>query len=278
MATIPGSVIERYERFSLYNSPYPAHESGCAVDLYPGTDDARSPISGVVRDVRAVECPTRPYAASTDYLLLVDCGAHTARVLHVEPTVEPGEEIAVGDRIGTPVRSGFFGRWVDNHIHLGFRGSGRNPYRASGSLRLDVDVSVAGLAWDGTGTVIETGPRHVRLDSPTDGTRDGFTALADDDGVPLDGGLTHYAGGGTFAEADGERSLLGTVVGTADGRNVGWNDVAVTVNGCRATGISLFAAQVPFGIKLVFRDGHGFAVGDEVTVAVEPTTEPIRSG
>ena len=278
MATIAEPVIERYERFSLYNSPYRAHEWGCAVDLYPGADDARSPVSGVVRDVRAVECPTRPYAAPKDYLLLVDCGAYTARILHVEPTVEPGEEVAVGDRIGTLVRSGFFGEWVDNHIHLGLRDGDRNPYRASGSMRLDVDAPVTGLTWDGTGTVVETGPRHVRLDSPTDAGRAGFTALADDGGVPLDGGLTHYAGGGTFTEADGERSLLGTVVGTADGRNVSWNDIAVTVNGHRATGISLFAARVPFGVKLVFADGHGFALGDDVTVGIEPAAEPIRLG
>ncbi|ELK46643.1 hypothetical protein D320_20609, partial [Haloferax sp. BAB-2207] len=49
-------MLSRFERFSLYNSPYPAHDSGCAIDLYVAADDpvARSPVAGVVREARTV--------------------------------------------------------------------------------------------------------------------------------------------------------------------------------------------------------------------------------
>lgn len=278
MVVVPGGVIERYDRFSRYNSPYPAHEAGCAIDLYPGTDAAFSPVSGVVRSTRTVRCPQKPYATAEDHLILVDCGDHVARILHVDPGVEAGDDVAVGDRLGTSIRSGFFGRWVDNHIHLGFRPPEQNLQRASGSLPIDIDAPVTGLNWDGSGRVIEAGPTHVLLDSPSAGGCSGFTALADDEGVPLDGGLVHYSGGGTFSPADGERSLLGATVGTANGRSLTWGDVAVYANDHRATGLSLFASQVPFGTKVVFHTGHGFDIGDRIDVTVEPTAEPTRLG
>ncbi|WP_255198270.1 hypothetical protein [Halorarius litoreus] len=279
MVSLPGDVVERYERFSLYNSPYPAHDHGCAVDLYPGENGgpAPSPVAGEVLDTRTVQCPPQSYAVDHDHLILVDCGDVVARVLHVDPGVDPGDQVTVGDSLGTLVRSGFFGRWVDDHIHLGFRDPEQNPYRASGSLPLDLGVSVAAVDWDGHGEVVETGPTHALLDTPTfDGT--GFAAVASDEGLPLDGGLAHYTGGGVLSPCDGPVSLLDCEVGVATGRDVTWHDVAVRANGERATGLSLFASQVPFGAKLVFHEGHEFAVGDAVRVRIAPTADPIRLG
>lgn len=278
MVTLSGSVVSRYERFSRYNSPYPAHDRGCAIDLYPGENGgpAPSPVAGEVIDTRTVRCPPKPYAVDTDHLILLDTGDHVARILHVDPAVEPGDAVAVGDSLGRLVRSGFFGRWVDDHIHLGFRAPDANPYRASGSLPLAVDCDVAPLAWDGTGEIVEIGETHIRLDAPAGG--DGFVALASDEGVPLDGGLVHYTGAGTFAPASGALSLLGTEVVTPSEDGIEWRDVAVTVDGVRATGLSLFASRVEFGAKLVFHEGHEFAVGEPVRVDIHETTDPIRLG
>ena len=225
MVTLPGSVVERYDRFSLYNSPYPAHDAGCAVDLYPGGQSAPSPVAGEVLAARTVRCPPKPYAAERDHLLLVDCGEVVARLLHVDPAVGEGDRVDVGDDLGTPVRSGFFGQWVDDHVHLGFRAPDRNLRRARASLPLEVGVDVDGVAWDGAGTVIETGPTHVRLDAPDHDGR-GFAAIASDEGVPLDGGLVHYAGGGALSPTTGELTLFGTPIGRADGRDLAWRDVA----------------------------------------------------
>ena len=188
----------------------------------------------------------------------------------------------MGDSLGRLVRSGFFRQWVDDHIHLGFRGHDQNLRRASGSLPLELDLSVRGVRWDGTGEVVETGPTYVGLDEPDFGG-EGFAAVASDEGVPLDGGLVHYAGGGALGPSDRNVSLLGTEVGWVDGRDIEWADVTVQVDdgsgrSSRATGLSLFASQVPFGAKLVFHEGHAFSVGDRLTVTVEPTSRPVRLG
>lgn len=290
--TLPPDVLARYRRFSRFNSPYRAHDDGSAIDLYPEGAVGISPVAGVVRETRTVGCPDRSYAADEDHLIVVDlddgwcrrAGAAPgtlARLLHVTPAVSPGDRVAVGDSLGPMTRSGFFGRWVDDHVHLGFRDPDANALRASGSLPVAVAVDVDPVRWDGTGTVVERGPSHVVLDAPmhpTPGER--FAAIASDDGVPLDGGLTHYTGGGGFDDlADGTTvSLLGTRVGVARGRGIAWDPVNVLANGERVIGLSLFAARTEtVGAKIVCPDST-FALGETVSVEISPSTDPIRLG
>ncbi|WP_411964771.1 hypothetical protein [Haloferax sp. YSMS24] len=302
MLRLPRSVLAPFERFSLYNSPYPAHDSGCAIDLYVDADDslARSPVSGVVRETRTVRAPDKPYAHDEEYLVLVDVDADAtgllwtgdsesdprdglvARILHVDPDVEAGDAVALGDPLGRLVRSGFFAPWVTNHVHLGFRAATANHHRARGSLPLSVDVPVSPLDWDGRGTVVDVGETYVVLDRPTrDGHADTetFVGLGSDEGVVLDGGLAHYAFGGTLSPTadDQPLSLLGATLGRTTGRDVPWADFDVFANGERVTGLSLFAARGSFGTKVVSPD-HDFAVGDDVVVSIRPSDDPIRLG
>lgn len=287
---LPERILRMYRRFSLFNSPYPAHDDGCAIDLYPPTNDGISPVSGTVRETRTVNCPDRSYAAPTDQLIVVDLHPDfcrrigvdvgtTARVLHVVPNVNPGDAVSVGDVLGPMTRSGFFGQWVDNHVHLGFRAPGTNALRASGSLAVAVDVDVEPIRWDGAGVVVERGPAHVVLDAPTHpapGER--FAAISSDDGVPLDGGLAHYAGGGAFGSVNGRVSLFGCGVGTGSGRRIEWNAIDVIANGQRVTGLSLFAARDGgYGAKIVDPDGQ-FDIGERVSVAIRVSDDPIRLG
>ena len=286
---LPADVVSRYHRFSRFNSPYRAHDEGRAIDLYPAGNDGISPVAGVVRETRTVNCPDRPYAASTDHLIVVDLADEwcrragiepggVARILHVIPAVEPGDRISVGDVFGPMTRSGFFGQWVGNHVHLGFRSPDANPIRASGSLPVDVDVPVVGVPWDGTGTVVDRGPTHVVLDAPTlPDPGKTFAAIESDEGIPLDGGLPHYAGG-AFGDLDeGETvSMCGTRVGVASGRGIDWGPTDVLVNGEPVMGLSLFAARDPDDGAKVVCPGHDFSVGDTVSVRIEPTAD--RSG
>nr|WP_115862495.1 hypothetical protein [Halorussus litoreus] len=297
MVTVGPAALARFPRFSLYNSPYAAHDAGCAIDLYPHRGDWReagdgdeandsdenretaapSPVAGEVVATRTVEAPPKPYAAAHDHLVVVDTGDHLARVLHVDPAVEPGDEVALGDSLGEMVRSGFFAPWVDNHLHLGFRERDANPYRASGSLPVEVAPSagIAGVPWDGTGTVLVRGDTYVVLDAPdhpAPGER--FAGIApdpsgtEDDGV-LDGGLPHYDGGGVLGDGSPETvSLAGQGVGTAAGRTVAWDDLTVLANGTPITGISLFLAREALGVKLVCPDVD-FEVGEAVEVRFE---------
>ncbi|MFC7186281.1 hypothetical protein [Halorubrum yunnanense] len=296
--TLPPDALDGFRRFSRFNSPYPAHDDGRAVDLYPEDGRGFSPVSGVVRETRTVGCPDRSYAASEDHLIVVDLddewcrrgGAEpgtTARILHVIPEVSPGDRVGVGDDLGPTTRSGFFGQWVDDHVHLGFRAPGASVLRASGSLPVDVDVPVAPIPWGGDGVVVERGPTHVVLDAPVHpDPGESFAALASDEGVPLDGGLAHYPGGGAFGRgdafdglgADAEASLWGTRVGVAAGRGLAWDPVDVLANGERVVGLSLFAARDPgYGAKVVCPDRE-FAVGEAVSLDVVPSDDPIRLG
>ncbi len=279
MVVVPASVVQRYARYSRFNSPYPAHERGHALDLYPppATTLARSPVAGTVLATRRVRAPSRPYAADMDHLLLIECDDSIARILHVDPRVSDGDTIDVGDRLGPFVRSGYFAPWVDNHLHLEFREPGDNLQRATGSLPIDVETDVTPLAWDGTGRVVDVDSTFIRLDSPT-ATTQGFTALASDRGIPLDGGLRHYTGGGIFTEMTGSISLLGTRIGHVTDGLVTWADVAIEANDRVSTGLSLFASRDSAGVKLIFDSGHQFTVGDAVTVAITPSETPIELG
>lgn len=279
MVTLDGDVVTRhYPRVSRYNSPYPAHDAGCAVDLYPDDDEgpngwavtAPSPVAGSVVQTRTVQCPNRPYAAAHDHLIVVDTGDALARILHVDPGVDAGDEVAVGDSLGRLVRSGFFAPWVDNHIHLGFREHGQNAVRASGSLPLDVDVAVEPATWDGTATVVAAGETWLRLDEPTHpAPGDAYAGLASDHGTTVDGGLPHYEAG--YDDGHGDTvSVLGTAVGDrTDERTVTWRDgVTVAVDGQSAKGLSLWLGREALGCKVV-APGHGFTTGDEVAVTID---------
>jgi hypothetical protein len=267
--TLGRAVLDCYRRFSLYNSPFRAHECGCAIDLYPREDTAPSPVAGDVVDTREVRAPPKPYAAETDHLIVIDTGQHLARVLHVDPALAPGDRVARGEDLGSLVRAGFFAPWVPNHLHLGFRDPDADPYRASGSLPIEIDLPVEGLEWDGTGTVREAGDTWARLDAPAHpapGER--FVGLASGGGV-LDGGFPHYDGGGLLG-GTGPATIAGIDVGTVDGRQVTWRGSQVLVNGAPITGIALFCGKDRFGIKLV---GEGIEVepGEFVEVTIEPS-------
>ena len=312
MVELPGDVLDRYPRFSRYNSPYPEHDAGTAIDLYPDRDDqvAPSPVAGEVVDVRTVRCPPKPYAVEHDHLLVVDTGDYLARILHVDPAVAVGDTIEIGDSLGTLVRSGFFAPWVANHLHVAFRDHDADPVRATGSLPLDLglDTPLEPVPWDGTGTVVDTGDTWVLLDEPAHpvpGQR--FAGIASDDGRVLDGGLPHYDYGGIRTPEgsgiDGEYSetvsLLGTTVGdvhqtpvesdaahqkppvsedVVDGLSPGdrwsveWRDVTVLANDEPITGLSLFFGRDWLGAKLVHRD-HDWDVGDELHVTIRPRAD-----
>ncbi|QLG50586.1 hypothetical protein [Natrinema halophilum] len=286
--TLSEDTLAQYERFSLYNSPYPAHDGGRAIDLYPGTQvDGRttvapSPVAGSVRETRTVRAPPKPYAPDHDHLILIDCDGPgpveglTARVLHVEPAVEAGDRVACGDSLGRLVRAGFFAPWVDNHLHVGFREPDQNPYRASGSLPIELDCSIRSLAWDGTGQVVSSGDTYAVLNAPAHpdpGTS--FVGVRIDGGGVVDGGLPHYEGGGIL-DRDGEPesrcepvvSLNGDRLGVVDGRTVAWDDVTVTANDEPITGLSLFCARDgDFGAKLICPD-RSFETGERIRVRV----------
>lgn len=269
MVTLGASALDPFPQIARYNSPYAAHRGGRAIDLYPGTPIAPSPVAGTVIETRTTTAPSRPYAAEHDHLLVIDTGSELARILHVDPAVEPGDTVEIGEPLGELVRSGYFARWVDNHVHLGFRAYGTDPVRASGSLPVELDVPVAGVSWDGTGTVNEVGQTYAILDAPAHpDPGSGFVGIADDTGrYVLDGGVPHYETGGVHPVGEDETAaveLLGTRLATATG-TVEWDTVSVRANGQPITGLSLLLGRDGLGAKLICPD-LDCSVGDSVTV------------
>lgn len=268
VVTLGGDVLARYAAFSRFNSPYPAHDTGRAIDLYP-TEGAPSPVAGEVEETLTTRAPDRPYAEDEDHLIVIDTGTHLARLLHVEPSVEPGDRISVGDSLGRTVRSGYFAPWVDDHVHLGFRPRDADPVRASGSLPVAVDVEVDPVPWGGHGTVVERGDTYVVLDAPRHpAPGEGFAGVAADDGGVVDGGLPHYAGGGLVGGGGGTVSVAGRQVGHAEDELVTWDEVYVLANGTRVTGLSFACHRDRLGAKLVSWDGVPAVIGEEVAVEI----------
>ena len=289
MVTLGADALSSFPRFTRYNSPYVAHREGRAIDLYPGTEMAPSPVAGEVRDTKTMACPTRPYAEPNDHLIVIDTGEHLARLLHVEPTVEPGDQVAVGDELGRLVRSGYFAPWVDNHVHLGFRAYGADPVRASGSLRIEVETEIDAVPWDGTGTVLETGASYAILDTPAHpAPAERYVGIADDTGrFLLDGGIPHYPNGGIVpvpsrstvespgrlpdpTAGNGSVELLGTTLGHATGQELPWESVRVLANGTEIMGLSFFLGRDAIFAKLICPD-TAFSEGEAVSVRLERT-------
>ncbi|WP_248515884.1 hypothetical protein [Salinarchaeum laminariae] len=301
MLTVPESVLERFRAFSLYNSPYSAHDDGSAIDCYPGPDrsstatHAPSPVAGTVVAIEQVRAPSKPYAPPHDYLIAIDTGgvvvgpdfrtedgsAPIARILHVDPTVSVGDRVAAGDDLGDPIRAGFFAPWVGHHLHVGFRHTDDDILRAAGSRPLRPGVDVEPVAWDGTGTVVETGDTYAVLDQPRHPDPGecfagiGATLELDDgteESVALDGGLAHYDHGGILPECDrptgASVSILSEQIGTTTSRSIEWSQPTVSVNGTPIEGLSFAAVRDDLGAKLICPE-LSLSVGERVRVDVE---------
>lgn len=135
-------------RFSFLKSPYAAHRTHSAVDIYYGDfgSDAVSPVDGEVIDVRGFDSPT-PFKDrdSKEYVIAVRQGEHVVKILHVKPDVEKGENISKGDRIGTFIHNGYFIFWNDPVMHVEVRKPG-DYLRASNDLCLLPCIRWSGLS------------------------------------------------------------------------------------------------------------------------------------
>ncbi|HDO21038.1 MAG: M23 family metallopeptidase [archaeon GB-1867-097] len=134
--------------YSFFNSPYPAHKSQSAVDIYFPTKEALLPVDeGHVLEVERFECPgKRSDSEEYDYLILIDLGEGlVTKILHVKPKVNVGEKIFLGDYIGDLIVSGFFYSWSNLHMHLEIR-SWNDPYRALGAFKIDISPSLENFA------------------------------------------------------------------------------------------------------------------------------------
>ena len=111
-------------RFSFLKSPYAAHMTKSAVDIYYGSfgSDAVSPVDGKIIDIQSFDTPT-PFKNrnSKEYVIAISQGSHVIKILHVKPRVSLGESISRGDDLGTFIKNGYFIFWNDPVMHVEVR-------------------------------------------------------------------------------------------------------------------------------------------------------------
>ena len=111
-------------RFSFLKSPYAAHKTGSAVDIYYGDfgSVAFSPVDGKIIDVQSHDSPT-PFKDwnTNEYVIAISQNKNVIKILHIKPDVTPGETISKGDKIGTFIHNGYFIFWNDPVMHVEVR-------------------------------------------------------------------------------------------------------------------------------------------------------------
>ncbi len=116
--------------FTIGTSPYYAHQHGLAIDIYQNLSldnyDAISPVSGKVIKTKKLIAPRAKFKGGidNDYIIIIqnsDTSDVVYKILHVKPKVQVGDQLEIGDYIGTTIRNGYFAYWSSPHLHLEIR-------------------------------------------------------------------------------------------------------------------------------------------------------------
>jgi len=240
-------------RFAFFNSPYPAHILNTGVDIYPGVEFgsvAPSPVDGEVTLIRRVKSPTGKGFEASDHdtvILLVnrDNPETVTKLLHIDPLVELGDRVRVGDPIGVTLRSGYYGWGTSPHIHVEIRNP-LDPIRARGGYRIRPLCTLNGEPVDEiVGPVTHIQPEYALIQLEAEAS--GLIGTVNDEPAVIDGGIPYYGWLGAHiseAPSSGTIELMGQPIGDitesfgyacrATGRNYYF-----TVKGEKILGLSL---------------------------------------
>ena len=122
--------IPQNSHFTIGTSPYYAHQHGLAIDIYQNLSlenyEVLSPISGKVIKTKTLVAPKPKFldGINEDYLTLISNSSNpdvVFKILHVNPRVQVGQKVEVGDILGRTIRNGYFAYWSSPHLHLEIR-------------------------------------------------------------------------------------------------------------------------------------------------------------
>lgn len=207
--------------FSFFNSPYPAHKSHSAIDIYFSSGEALFPVDeGLVLEVERFECPVfRRDADGFDYLTLVRVSDDVVlKILHVKPYVSPNDVVELGDHLGSLIISGYFYPWSHRHMHVEVR-SIHDPYRALGAQPLDINPAVKLLSevgeLDNLYVVDEVTDDYVWLKPCGDRGFMSCGLIGRINGLLryVDGGVPHYNYGAILGSIDDSGAVVLDVAG-----------------------------------------------------------------
>ncbi len=295
-------LLDSFEYISLFNSPYYAHNHGIAVDIYLGPGkfgaEAPCPTPGKVVSIRKVKTPIRKNfdAEETDYLIILKSEENPKqliKILHVNPLIKIGENLDIGDRLGTLIRSGFFNFWTDPHIHLEIRNPG-DAIRAKGSYPIHLlypekkensnpnnsfKCKVIDVSKDYT--IVEPSP-HMIIKM---GRFYGFPTKINNDLGILDCGLPHYGFGGVLLEKDnfemGQEAYIGDLqIGNVFEKQqnlaaIKLKPLSISCEGVDLRGISLYINLKKPLIKLIPRKREKLNLGkdEEILITIQSKEE-----
>jgi len=183
--------IPNKTHYSFFNSPYTPHRGSGAIDVYFNDGYALYPLEeGKVSEIRKIKTP-RNINCSEDFLILVDClNGMFLKILHVEPIVNMGDILYLGDPLGKLIPSGYFFPWTDLHAHFELRKCG-DKYRARGGEKLNpLIIESVPVAQGEDFVVVEKKDKYCWI-KPLHTNPHGLTPISCGMGF-VDGGFPHY--------------------------------------------------------------------------------------
>ena len=134
-------------KFAFLKSPFAAHTTLSAVDIYSGGtfgDIAPSPVKGEVIDIREYLSPT-PFKDRDfmEYIIAIRQDDSVVKILHSKPVVDVGDTVDVGDPLGILIKNGYFYFWNEPPLHVEVRDVG-DYIRASNDNPLLTKFSFSG--------------------------------------------------------------------------------------------------------------------------------------
>ena len=247
--------------FSFFNTPYPAHKFGTAIDVY-FPEKALFPFEeGKLLEIRKVR--TQRYVpVREDYLMIFQVEEFCLKVLHVKPSIKVGEKVYLGDEIGELVVSGFFRPWSDKHAHFELRDC-KDRYRARGAFLMYPKIPKLVPTIKGNEFEVVEKAEHYYWLRPLRRGEKNLTPLSFD-GTPIEGGLPHYHYGAIFGklrEVEIFEAKFSVSQELPNGVGIFNADFQIFANGQKVRGIGIYCNQER--IKLI---GGEFEIGDIVEI------------
>ncbi len=185
-------------RYAFYNSPYPSHKENASVDIYPDDGfggEAQSPVDGEIVLIRRVKAPAGHgfVASDHDTVMLIknsDNPETVTKLLHIDPLLDVGVKVSVGEPVGTTLRSGYYGWGTSPHIHVDVR-SPDDPIRARGGYSLNmIEAPSPKPLEEIVGEVTHIQPEFALMRLEKDAI--GLAGTVNGEPAILDGGIPYY--------------------------------------------------------------------------------------
>jgi len=231
--------------FSFYSSPYPAHRETKALDLTSGGeryDDMYSPISGEIISTKKIPAPEFSKNLDDEYvtIILPEGSDHALKIIHLEPSLEVGDYVKAGEKLGRLIRTEFFWKFNDPGIHMEIRKKD-DLFRTGGGMRFENIIDKMEGETEFTGTVKKRTDHYSIIEFSSSGTSGDITGLVcnvNGKKAFLDCTHPYVDYGGVVGADNGTVSLNGTDIGTATDSIIQYSNFQIYVNDIKAECVS----------------------------------------